>query len=862
MTPAAGGSGGGLGPRDHLGPYEIVELLGTSAMSEVYRARDTRLGRDVAVKILPGRFASDAGRMRRFELEARAVAALAHPSIVALYDVGTHDGSPYLVTELLHGRSLYDRLRAGGLPLRKALDLAVQIAQGLAAAHEKGIVHRDLKPANVFITKDGRVKILDFGIAKLTRADLGPFAGDGGAGPATETGTLLGTAGYISPEQVRGLEVDQRADIFSFGCVLYEMVSGKPAFRKDTTAETMTAILHDEPPAPTNIAGDVPPVLQGIVTRCLEKSPEDRFQSARDLAFDLAFVGRVLEPGAEPRTPPERRRAPRRWLAPVAGLGLVVLAFGGGWLAGVGRARPQQVKFTPLTFRRGWVSSARFTSDGRTVVYSASWDGAPTELFSTRLGSPESSALGYTSADLLAVSPSGELALRRNSESPWLWSPSILAIAPFAGGTPRDLDESLYAADYSPDGGAMAVARATKRGTAVEYPVGTPRGDGVLGSASPGGSFYSSLVRVSRDGRRVAYLRSGVDVVVADANGSPRKVASAAAANGLAWSPDGREIWFDDDRRLRAVTLSGRQREIYSLPTRFALHDIAADGRLLVTVFDITVSVLFRDDRDGSERNLAWLDRSLPSDLSPDGRAVAFFESEAGVASVPTVFLRDTSGAPPVKLGPGQFPHFSPDGRFVAAVVPARNEIVVYPVGAGEPRTIRIVGIRVRLARPLSDGRTVCFWGGEPGHGERIWTTDGSGSGPRPIAPEGAQGTQRWLTPDGRYAVTKVRGVTMLYPLAGGEPVTLKGVLEDETIAAFTADGRSVFAYSVKAARKEIYKVDVGTGRREFLRTLDTRDHAGTGLVAATVMMTPDGQRSVYAPDRWLSDLYLVEGLR
>jgi len=279
-----------LRPGTRLGPYEIVGLVGTGGMGEVYRARDTRLGRDVAIKVLPAQFASDPNRLRRFEQEARAVAALSHPNILALYDVGTHEGSPFLISELLEGETLRDRLKGGGLTVRKAVETAVQIAQGLAAAHEKGIIHRDLKPANVFVTKDGHVKILDFGIAKLTRPDPGPQGTTLTPEPSTETGGVLGTVGYMSPEQVRDLPADHRTDIFSFGCVLYEMLSGRSPFRKDTTAETMTAILHEDPPALAGIGREIPQALEGIVTRCLEKRPEDRFTSARDLGFALQAV--------------------------------------------------------------------------------------------------------------------------------------------------------------------------------------------------------------------------------------------------------------------------------------------------------------------------------------------------------------------------------------------------------------------------------------------------------------------------------------------------------------------------------------------------------------------------------------------
>jgi serine/threonine protein kinase/WD40 repeat protein len=282
MTVAAG---------SRLGPYEIVALLGAGGMGEVYRARDTRLGRDVAIKVLPAEFASEPERLKRFEQEARAVAALSHSNVLAVYDVGTHDGSPYLVTELLEGESLRERLSGGAMPVRKAVETAVQIAQGLAAAHEKGIVHRDLKPGNVFLTKDGQIKILDFGIAKLVAPKTAEeLAREPTVVEATAAGTVLGTVGYMSPEQLRGLSADQRSDIFAFGCVLYEMLSGERAFAGLTAADTLSAILSKDPPILAASGREVPAALAGIVTRCLEKRPEDRFGSARDLGFALQAV--------------------------------------------------------------------------------------------------------------------------------------------------------------------------------------------------------------------------------------------------------------------------------------------------------------------------------------------------------------------------------------------------------------------------------------------------------------------------------------------------------------------------------------------------------------------------------------------
>jgi serine/threonine protein kinase len=338
-----------------LGPYEVVGLIGAGGMGEVYRARDSRLGREVALKVLSESFARDPERLRRFEQEARAVAALNHPNILALYDIGSQNGSPYLVSELLEGESLREILRAGPVPSRKAGDYAVQIASGLAAAHERGIVHRDLKPENLFLTKDGRAKILDFGLAKLTQTTASDPAGSEGltlTSSPTMAGVVMGTAGYMSPEQVRGEVVDHRTDIFAFGAVLYEMISGQRAFHRDTSAETMTAILKEDPPDLADNSRLVSPALDRIVRRCLEKRPEQRFQSAQDLAFALGTLSGT-DAGGAARAKLEPRPA-RHWLWAVAALVLLIASaviWSAGRSAPTARCWPSSRPTTKLACR-------------------------------------------------------------------------------------------------------------------------------------------------------------------------------------------------------------------------------------------------------------------------------------------------------------------------------------------------------------------------------------------------------------------------------------------------------------------------------------------------------------------------------
>ena len=325
-----------LAPGTTLGPYRIVAPLGAGGMGEVYRARDTRLARDVAVKVIPSALAGDRDRVLRFEQEARAAGALSHPNVIVIHDIGEHEGSPFVVMELLEGETLRERLAHGPLPPRKAAEVACQAAQGLAAAHEKGIVHRDLKPENLFITKDGRVKVLDFGLAKLTRPEILAPAGDEPLSIAdTVTGIVLGTAGYMAPEQVRGQPADQRSDLFALGSILYEMLAGRRAFRGKSTVETMHAILSEEPPPLSSSGRDIPSGLESVVGHCLEKDPEERFQNARDLAYQLRGLAAATSGASVAARPPSgghsaaRRRWP--WLAAAAAVVVAVAAGSALW---------------------------------------------------------------------------------------------------------------------------------------------------------------------------------------------------------------------------------------------------------------------------------------------------------------------------------------------------------------------------------------------------------------------------------------------------------------------------------------------------------------------------------------------------
>jgi serine/threonine protein kinase len=393
-----------------IGPYEIVAPLGAGGMGEVYRARDTRLGRDVAIKVLPEAFARDVERLRRFETEARAVAALNHPNILSIHDIGTHEGAPYLVSECLEGHSLRQESSGGALPLRRAIEYGTQIAHGLAAAHDKSIVHRDLKPENIFVTQDGRVKILDFGLAKLVRPESAEGEGATLEAVPTSAGAVLGTVGYMSPEQVKGEAADARSDIFALGTILYEMLSGQRAFRRDTAAETMTAILKEDPAELSASNKPISPVLERIVRRCIEKKPLQRFQSARDLAFNLEGISGISSTSVATGTAAvaivEKAKPRMQVIRLAVGVLLLVLVAAAAWMLARRGATIASPSYHQLTFERGLVYAARFAADGRSIYYSASFNGRPLQLYSTVPDSPESRPLNLTNSTLFAASTS------------------------------------------------------------------------------------------------------------------------------------------------------------------------------------------------------------------------------------------------------------------------------------------------------------------------------------------------------------------------------------------------------------------------------------------------------------------------
>jgi eukaryotic-like serine/threonine-protein kinase len=858
-----------------LGPYEIVSLLGAGGMGEVYRARDSRLRREVAIKVLPQALSLDADRLRRFEQEALATAALNHPNILAVFDIGTSDGSPYVVSELLEGETLRDRLRSGSIAVRKTLDYAMQIAHGLAAAHEKGIIHRDLKPDNLFLTKDGRVKILDFGLAKLTQSEPDSHTSmatvtHGG----TEAGVVMGTAGYMSPEQVRGMALDARSDIFSFGAILYEMLSGKRAFHGDTPADTMSSILKEDPPELSETNRNISPALERIVHHCLEKNPESRFHSASDIAFDLEHLSGLsgssakvaAGSGANLALGQSRRKLV---LAIAAGLAFAAAVYGLGWWTGKSGAQGSQAEYQQITFRTGSIGNARFTPDG-SIVYSASWDGGDNQLYMSRTDDPGSRELGIKNAELLSISKNGEMAIRLNTQFyPGYARTGTLARVPLSGGTPREVLDNVQDADWSANGETMAVVRYVPENNhwRLEYPAGKVLIDSINWMSHP---------KISPDGKWIAFAdheNTGGDdegslaVIGADGKVPEKKLSSGwTSLQGILWSPSSDEIWFTSTNtgsasNPRAVTLSGKIRTLANVPGGMWLED-SRNGTVLTVANHTRLDIRGKGPDAKEERELGWFGWSELRDISRDGRKVLFEEEGDGGGANYTVFLRDTDGSPPARLGEGLAGAISPDGKWVVTMPTKVGAFSLVPTGAGEARQITHDSVSYGQVRFLPDGKHLLAIGIEAGHGGRDYLIDVSSGESKPITPEGIAGVQ--ISPDGKYTVVRGPGGQRgIWPLEGGGFRPIPGIDAKFSVVGWTPDGGSVYVVPNGGRRTvaEVSRVNVQTGKMEPWKTFGAGTTAGVASVG-TPRLSADGNAYAYLYVRVLSEAYVVKGLR
>ena len=859
-----------LVPGSKLGPYEVLSVVGAGGMAEVYRARDSRLGREIALKVVNESLASSPDLVRRFEQEARIAGSLNHPNIVAVYDVGVHDGAPYFVTELLSGESMRQRLSRGRVPLGTALDWGIQLAHGLAAAHRRGIIHRDVKPDNVFIA-GGQVKLLDFGIAKLAEeARAGPHGMMDGtvtpAGSATRTGSVLGTPGYMSPEQVRGEPVDSRTDVFSLGAVLHELLSGERAFPGASLVESGYAILNQDPPP---LPASVPASVGQVVLRCLEKDPDQRFQSAIDLAFALDVV---RSPTGSAPPLPKRRRS---FLIPalLGTLATAALVTSLLWRGRSSTGAAPRPDVQQVIYRMGAVRAARFAPDGR-IVFSASFEGKAEEIFGKTSASIEPQSLGVTDALLLGVSSSGDLALLLRPRFNRAFAvQGTLARVGGVGGTPRELVEQVEFADWSP-GGELAVVRDVGAKSRLEFPVGK-----VLFQTTG----WISNPRFSPKGDRIAFLHHPF---FNDDMGEPRVVDLQGHSKaltprwsrvlGLAWSPDGLEVLFTAGgiarNTLVAVSEEGRSRELYVSPADLRLDDVSPDGTVLATEqLERSELGLIRADRTeetiltwGTWANFAARVSNEATILFSESAPVPPEKDQGPAQPVWTLFRRADRNAAQI-LGAGSPLDLSPDGR--SALVEAQDRVTLstIPIGPGESRAYRTEGMEIGAARWFRDGKRLLASARSRSDADYhlvVFPQEGSPASRLSDVPLMPRRILH-LSPDDRWAATLDKDeVLLLVSTADGAASRLPEAGADAVPRGWSAEGHLWVTRGGDRtpARARLQRFDVDRHRMLEERMVVPGESSGA-IYIRDLAISPDGRSVAIVYGRNLGYLYTLHGL-
>ena len=878
---------------EKIGPYEVLSELGSGAMGIVYLAQDERLGRRIALKFLPTQFTNDKDRLRRFQQEARAASALNHPNILTVHEIEQRDGLHYIATEFVDGVTLRQHMNNERMRLDQALNVASQVASALQAAHAAGIAHRDIKPENIMIRSDGYIKVLDFGLAKLTEQEVSP------ATPDTNPGIVMGTPRYMSPEQARGLDVDLRTDIFSLGTVIYEMVTGKAPFEGETTSDVIAALIKDEPESMRSTIAELPLEFEQVVSKALAKDRGLRYQTISEFSSALQRVKDEVQldalvrtnsdgarrslteivrppttpsrgvvsthPQLEQKTEPLTKRTWMRWTLPISLALLVVAAV----VAGVSLNRPKpslSAKISEsarnLTTRDGFISASRFAPDGKGVIYSAGFDGKPVELFFSDVEGSESRSAGIESAALKSVSRSGKIAVLRNFELNWSDGYNgTLAILPAEGGKPETIMEGVDDAAFAPDGNTLAILRSVMGEQQLEYPAGQ-----VLYKSSG----WMSYPRFSPKGDKIAFFEHPLgdfsgSIVVFDL-ASKKKIDISrewTALKGLAWNSKDNEIWFGGSKlskrlSVNAVSLSGQLRmNLYELPGLIVrIDDISDDGKLLITqgtnhstivILQGTVATELVDPR------FAW---STSVDISGDGKMLLFYQwgyDAKDPSDASAVYLRRLDSSEPVKLGRGKALALSPDGNWALALQQTgpQPQLVLLSTSQHESKVLPNPGIKeYHYASFFPDGRQILFTGVEAREDAAIrsYVQDVNTGQVHPLTEELTVALR--VAPDGKRVITlQPDRIYYIQPLNGGEPKAIYGLEPDDEPIQWSDDGRAVFVKGAGDFATKIYRVNIETGKRQEWKDIDPPNKVGlVGLEVnpGGILITPDGKVSVY----------------
>jgi serine/threonine protein kinase/Tol biopolymer transport system component len=874
-----------------IGRYEVLSELGSGAMGIVYLAQDERLGRKIALKLLPSQFTNDKDRLRRFQQEARAASALNHPNILTVHEIEQRDGLHYIATEFVDGATLRQHMNKDRMRLDQVLNIASQVASALQAAHAAGIAHRDIKPENIMIRSDGYIKVLDFGLAKLTEQEFTP------ATPDTNPGIVMGTPRYMSPEQARGLEVDLRTDIFSLGTVIYEMVTGKLPFEGGTTSDVIAALIKDEPESMRSTVPELPLELEQVVSKALAKDRSRRYQTIAEVSIDLQQVKDAVQLKALVRTNSEgarlsqregvtqttspgdvctdpqlqqntellTKRALIRRTLPVALLLLLLAAV----IAVLSLNRPKpslssriSENARNLTTRDGFIAATRFAPDGQGVIYSAGFDGKAVEPFFTDVKGSQSRSAGIQSAALKSVSRSGKIAVLFNFELNWADGYNGTLAILSADNRNIELEiEGVDDAAFAPDGNTFAILRSVMGEQQLEYPAGQ-----VLYKSSG----WMSYPRFSPSGDKIAFFEHPLgdfsgSIVVFDLVSKKKTDISTewTALKGLAWNPKDNQIWFGGSKvrkrlSVNAVSLSGQLRtHLYEFPGVHArVDDISDDGKLLITQGTNHSTMMILQDKSATEAvdpRFAW---STSVDVSRDGKMLLFYQwgYEAEDASdVSGVYLRRLDSSEPVKLGSGKALALSPDGKWALALqhTGPQPQLVLLSTSLDQPKSLPNRGIKeYHYASFFPDGQRILFTGLEARDEAviRSFVQNVNTGEVHPLTEEGT--TALRVSQDGKRVITlQPDQIFYIQGLEGGEPKAIAGLETDDEPIQWSDDGRVVFVKGAGEFATKIYRVNIDTGGRQEWRVIDPPNKVGLvglELNPGGILITPDGKVCVY----------------